>query len=500
MVTILAIIFFVMILCVAGLLIDLGRLYNLHTQMQSYVDSGALAAAAELDGNTGALNRATSAVVGNVGGVAGGPLVSGKGSLTAGATAFSTQKIEFFSAIAADPTPPAIAAGGDTLVATYQNGSIALAAGLTMTTANIRAKYVRVTAAPMTLTYIMLPLASAILPVTMPSTQAISLQAMAGFRRALCNNAPIAMCNPYEPGDYNPTPGEELILSENPDSSSFGYGVLCPNGNDCRDMLGERNPNFQCVSDYLPGKPGVTTGPVQVGLNTRFDIYDSPFKSNKEGANVEFAPAKNVIKGLPSLPSPANKQCASSSKNAATSTKTIPLPDDSCWAAGGGSCPTYSTGLKHGAGDWDRTTYWATNHPGVAQPFNYGNMTRYQVYAYELATQPITTQNYPTTEETSAPNCSSQGAAPMNTGEDRRVFIVPIVNCKAGSDSTKIIAVGRYFFLQPLDTPWNGKAVEHGAAWTYYDAGQTGLRVETMGRVDPNAPDGVLKEFPVLYR
>ena len=488
--TILAVIFFVMILCVAGLVIDLGRLYNLHTQMQSYVDSVALATAAELDGNSGALNRAASAAVGNVGGVAGGPLVTGKGSLTAGQTPFSIKKIEFFSAIASDPAPPAIASAGDTLVATYQNGALALAGGLTMATANIRAKYVQVTATPMTLTYFMLPLASAILPVTMPSTQAIALQAMAGFKRELCNNAPIAMCNPDEPGEYNPTPGQELILSEKPDSSNYGYGVLCPNGNTCRDMLGERNPNTQCVSQYLPGKPGITNGPVDVGLNTRFDMYDPPYDPKQEGKDPEYAPALNTVRGYIDN---ATTQCSSNKKN--DQSDKIPLPDDSCWAQGGGSCPTYPvTNLKHGMGDWDRNAYWTANHNGVAQPSGYATMTRYQVYLTEIA---YAVDQIKTGTETSAPNCSKANAT-MKPGEDRRVLIVPIVNCGPGSDSQKIIAVGKYFMLQPVNTIWGNGAT---SPISYYNAGNNAmLRVEVIGRVDANAPDGVLKEYPTLYR
>ena len=60
--TILALMMTVMLLGFGALVVDIGRLYNLHSQMQSYVDQVALAAAAELDGQPGAIERARRAV------------------------------------------------------------------------------------------------------------------------------------------------------------------------------------------------------------------------------------------------------------------------------------------------------------------------------------------------------------------------------------------------------------------------------------------------------
>src|SRR6266550_4447824 len=72
--TVYAIVFFVMLTAVGGLAVDLGRYYGVHSQMQSFVDDVALAAAAELDGNsaTQPLCRAVYAATGyvmNTGGV-----------------------------------------------------------------------------------------------------------------------------------------------------------------------------------------------------------------------------------------------------------------------------------------------------------------------------------------------------------------------------------------------------------------------------------------------
>lgn len=57
------VIFSVMLLTSAGLVIDFGRAYSAHSQMQSFVDKAALAAAAELDGQSDSIQRATAAAV-----------------------------------------------------------------------------------------------------------------------------------------------------------------------------------------------------------------------------------------------------------------------------------------------------------------------------------------------------------------------------------------------------------------------------------------------------
>src|SRR5258708_13064933 len=54
-ITILALIFFVMLMAVGGLAVDMGRLYSLQGQVQSYVDDAALASASQLDGQPGAI-------------------------------------------------------------------------------------------------------------------------------------------------------------------------------------------------------------------------------------------------------------------------------------------------------------------------------------------------------------------------------------------------------------------------------------------------------------
>ncbi len=83
------VIFSVMLLTSTGLVIDFGRAYSAHSQMQSFVDKAALAAANELDGEQGALTRATNAAL----------AVSQSSSFTEGEAEFRVQEpLTFLSA------------------------------------------------------------------------------------------------------------------------------------------------------------------------------------------------------------------------------------------------------------------------------------------------------------------------------------------------------------------------------------------------------------------
>ncbi|MEM7668211.1 MAG: Tad domain-containing protein, partial [Pseudomonadota bacterium] len=63
-ITIQVVIMSILLLGALGLVIDSGRLYATHSQMQAYADQVALAAANELDGEDDAIHRATQAAFG----------------------------------------------------------------------------------------------------------------------------------------------------------------------------------------------------------------------------------------------------------------------------------------------------------------------------------------------------------------------------------------------------------------------------------------------------
>src|SRR5258705_1509086 len=109
-----AIVFFTALMAVGGLAIDLQRLYGVHGTMQAYVDDVAIAAAAELDSQNGALTRAVNVACGATcpnGGGAGVPLIDGAKMPPKDSAQFATdktltiQKITFLTKLDADPGP-----------------------------------------------------------------------------------------------------------------------------------------------------------------------------------------------------------------------------------------------------------------------------------------------------------------------------------------------------------------------------------------------------------
>src|SRR6266446_4726253 len=130
--TIPAIVFFTVLMAVGGLAIDLQRLYGVHGTMQAYVDDVALAAAAELDSQSGALTRAVNVACGATcpgGGGAGVPLVAGPANSAqfATVTTLTVQKITFLTKLDADPgplgdTPTTLEMSSVWAVCKYDNG------------------------------------------------------------------------------------------------------------------------------------------------------------------------------------------------------------------------------------------------------------------------------------------------------------------------------------------------------------------------------------------
>src|SRR5262245_50083880 len=109
--TILALMMTVMLLGFGTLVVDIGRLYNLHSQMQADVDQAALAAAAELDGGADAISRATRAALGDG---TNPPLVRDVQNFAVGAAELSIQPLQFYRQI-----PPDNAADYETQLAGF---------------------------------------------------------------------------------------------------------------------------------------------------------------------------------------------------------------------------------------------------------------------------------------------------------------------------------------------------------------------------------------------
>ncbi|HEX6011248.1 MAG TPA: Tad domain-containing protein [Geminicoccaceae bacterium] len=482
--TVLALIMTVMLLGFGALVADIGRLYNLHSQMQSYVDQVALAAAAELDGEADAIERATRAALGDGANPA---LVRDVQNFAVGDAELAIEDPEFYSALPADN-----AAGYEAALAAFA------------TTDPAEARFVRIVATPRQENLFLMPLAAAIgssFGADVATTATAEAQAIAGFTREVCNAPPVMICNPYERatppygGPFTPIIGQQVLLKTKGSGSAWApgnFGFLqaidgagaptCTGGgnNRVRCVLGLVDPNTQCIRGVVDTKPGQGVS-AHAGLNVRFDIWDNNLAGERN--NAAFRPSANVTKGKVHAPN----QCSSNRLNdPPVANQTVPLPRDTCFATN--SCATNSLSnarFGNGITDAQRSAYWATNHGGTL-PAALNGALRYDIYRYEIDNNLV--PNKSPTGENGRPSCAPAGI--NNPERDRRVLTVAILNCREHDirgqrDDIPVIAFARMFITEPVG----------------YESGrEDDLYVEMLGVAEPGDESGILHDYPVLYR
>ncbi len=169
-VTVQMVMFSVIIFGGIGLMMDFGRAYSAHSQMQGYIDQVALAAAQQLDGKSDSISRATAAA----------NAVSKNSAFVTGDGSFSLSSITF---MVNSPTD----ANGEfskSLAATHN------------TTQPELAKFVMARATSASVSAKMLNFASSTGGLTEINIEA---SAVATSRRVTCGGlTPMVMCNPYE--------------------------------------------------------------------------------------------------------------------------------------------------------------------------------------------------------------------------------------------------------------------------------------------------------------
>jgi hypothetical protein len=513
--TIPGLVFFTMLMAVGGLTIDIQRVYGVHGQMQAFVDDVALAAAAELDGQSTALTRGFRAAVGD--GV--GPLVTGPANSARFATntTLTVRKVTFLRAIGADPGPLApTPAVGDDVLCTWDNGTWTPSSCSTTAALAQDARFVEIVAAPRTVSYIVLPIANVFGQVLGAGQLQANLQlrATAGFRRAICNNVPLMVCNPAEAtqgegADFDPAEflGHQFMVKLNDGWDPPNFGVIdnYPGSGaaNLAEALGKVSPSTTCTEDEIVLDTGTITGPIDQGMNTRFDMYQGSFKSSSTSSN--YAPAPNVVKGV-----------VGCGNNPPQSTNSIPLPRDNCFMAAApgkmGSCAAYMGGdPRFGDGQWARLQYWEANHPGITPPTGYidgshpnGGWSRYQTYRYEIEHPEMV--NIPMDEQ-GAPACSNQ-TPDTHRDRDRRLLYIAVVNCVENEDvigpnaNVPVKAYAKVFLTEPVgNTPWDDETrTINGVTLTWPDITNKDIAVEVVDVVKPNDESGHLHVYPVLYR
>ncbi|MBA3910765.1 MAG: hypothetical protein C0524_13030 [Rhodobacter sp.] len=403
---------------------DLGRASITRSELQSFADSVALAAAGELDGNDDALDRAAEAATlildsqsfGNT-----DRTLSGDVSYTL--TYYASLPDEDTTAVSDETTDPADAA------------------------------FVRVQVTP---TVVESTFGAAFAALTGQARRDYQLgaSAVAGLSIYACDVQPMMFCLPnggdyraednignmvqlraggpnaaWAPGDFGFLDPREVFVNESgPCAGLTGAPLL-------RCLLGAVDNITKCFSQRgVDIEPGQKAGLENSIFNIRFDIYNQNMSSPQYRNNPNYAPAPNVIKGLvPTSNGNGNgngngnaNQCISN--NPTVSPDTVPLPRDTCFYTGG--CAGVGAGARFGDGDWTagRSNYETVNYGGPVASRN-GISTRYDYYLAEIAAAgagPILTGR----AETGLPVCSgSATSAPP----DRRVITVAGIDCEANN-------------------------------------------------------------------
>jgi Flp pilus assembly protein TadG len=397
-----------LVLGIVAMSFDVGRIASTQTELQSFADNVALAAAGELDGNNDAITRATAAAANMIA----DSQTFGSGSQALNNTDFT---LDFYKSLPG-------------------NDQASLTAGITTVARD--AIYARVVVTPKTVPFTF-GAAFFTLSGNAPSNNQVGAVAVAGFTQYACDITPMMFCIPSPSFDAaSPaTVGDMILLRSGGQGAAWGpgdFGFLQPSTlaldstGSCAGINGA-GPLLECVLGAAGSitqcfaQRGVDTEPGQkVGitdaLNVRFDIYKGNLKNKK--TDPLWAPAANVIKGI--VPR-GGGSCIG--QNSDPSPDTVAIPRDDCFNAG--------TCTRYGNGNWSagRANYVATNYGG-ADPAP-GATTRFQMYMTEIANGggPLSTGRIlpPGKSETGRRMCSNQ----QDPDPNRRVIIAAGIDCAA---------------------------------------------------------------------
>lgn len=424
----------------AGVAWDWTRMTALDSELQNAADQAALAAATQLDGTAGSIDRATQAASGLV---------------------------ENNSGMANDNGGTLLTVGGLTFFDGYDQISDSFGA---VTTEDADARVVTVAIAPREAFFSMTPV------VGFFRSGPIGASATASLGSAICNTPPVMMCNPLEDEgqDFDPSAyighGLRLISDDNSTPGNFGFlaNGIGTGAAELAAALGHDLVPGNCVAT-----DGVTTEPglkdvVFNALNTRFDIDINGENTCPDGSgNCTAAPMsrKDLVKTNLSQTS----QCSIGNGNnwqqppaAGRYAPTVPAlltptersavtvmgyPRDLCHAwSEAGSCASDDFGVV-GTGEWDRDAFFQANYGWDRAtwedvPELSSSPTRFEVYEWETArylagtmTAAQISKSVGGQSSSAAPVCRNQGDA------SRRKITAAVINCRAEGVSGRSVDV-----------------------------------------------------------
>lgn len=491
-----------------GMAVDFGRIYTTNSQAQAAADAAALAGATQLDGQAGAIARATSAAQTS-------PLVTNDQDFASGGPVVHIASVRFLSSLPASDDDP--------ITASYE------------TTADESASYIEVTTEVLTQQNTFLRAVG----INIGTTKAV---AVAGFRESVCKIPPLMICNPWETStsdeiNYAWLKGKTLLVKTKEGGTtawaSGDMGLLDPPTYDWDTStntgakqvalsIARVSPPF-CFDDPVSVRPGQVDS-MRNAINVMFDMYQNPyFGAGVVRTDPNFRPALNVTKGYVST-------SACDAVPADNDTIAMGLPPDTCFAdttdpnwlnfTNPTGCNSSSIDWMNnvplarrdriGDGVWDILRYWKTNHDPSAtsvpsdcvtdyfdntQTVCIGpNASRYDMYRYEIAKGIIPDNKTGagstgrTDGELGAPQCYG-GGSPIPALPDRRVLYMAVVNCLAEGvqgNSVNVVHPRDYvkmFIIRPI----------RGGS-------DTNLWLEFIGPVEPGSKDAGIHDLVQLYR
>jgi len=397
---------------VAALALDLGRLYVLRTEMQNAVDAAALAAAAELNAESDAIERARLAGKGLL--ESDSHFSNVKELLGIGLDETTEIKFEFFCAIgnkfeqnienlATICTGEADPADSNKLIVPTDAD-------------DDQAHYVRITLNPILsddggarygIDLFFIPILNALGIDTLRHID-LKATALAGRHFYNCRYPPVMLCDPLEGMggmEKNLEPGQQILLKTQ--TGTWAPGIFAfldldlftgGGAGDAMVAMADET-DLGCTPPEVLPEPGGMTNKTAAGVNTRFDEYRFGLTPS------DFKPAPNIT-NYGGYDDVAQSGIGDDGKRRWRDSRfDIDFKD-----------LDLSNPLNRiGDGDWDRVDYFNTNHPTGARPSDWATtITRKQVYDWEISSGNIPFQ-------------------PTHTAgiPERRVIHVAVLSCNA---------------------------------------------------------------------
>lgn len=435
----------VVLVGIAALVLDIGRILALRTEMQSAVDAAALAAAAELDQDSTAIERAKAAAR---------ELLShdsrfAKVAELLGSEGLPDEAFVFYCVIGStfDVSPDS-----NGFADFCHGGQIEPNKYLALSSAD--AHYVRLTLDPELVTnadrftagLFFLPVITA---GRVGSIDEVGLKASAVAGRAffMCNFPPMALCDPFEQSGSRfrdeMTVGGHIQIKQQGANQWFhgNFGFLEPAGGgsgagDVAEYIADEGKTG-CAPPVITTKPGNMSNVQAAAFNTRFDQYTPPAPFNKPNAPELWPPAPNIME----------------------------YPHDAT---------TEFTDSRFGLGDWDFDSYWASYHPTTGKPNGWSNMnrpTRWAVYNWEIENE------IPAIGQPDPEHLYSGEYPPPRSIPERRLLHVAVLSCEAmglsGGKSSGVIfapdGFAKMFLIDKAEGPPVGEVYAEYLGWASND-------------------------------